>query len=257
MVAVPEESWLVYVSDADRVSRCVPASQPIGQPLETEGLRLVWNKAPSRFEGWTFAAIELGYLPDDYDDRMLPCAFWSPTVLYRAVSLREMAHILHSGSVRGGGNGFNGFDRRPFVFFSPSPSFRCIAQGDEVDRAAAQAVMEDHGAQAFAGKDGDARFKQLYLKARADLLASRDGAEFTSAVLRTRPISPGLHYSLEHGRTGMGEEDEYGLFPRQVVLSDIEEVLLVRDCEVVRSCALDEAAAALGPAIGVCATAKP
>lgn len=244
--ASSSDRWLVYVAEGGEVSRCVPDSQPIINPFETEGLRLVWDAAPSRLDGWTYAAIEHGCIPDDYDDGMKPCAFFQPTVLFRSVSLAEMAHIVHSGSVRGGGNGFNGFDRRPFVFFSPAPTPQCIFQGEEADRTAAHAVVAAHGEAAFAGKDGHVLFRELYLKERTALLAARQHAEFTSAVIRTRPVAPGLHYSIEHGRTGMSGEDEFGLFPKQVRLSDIDEVLLVKDGRVVHSCDVGEASLALG-----------
>lgn len=240
------ERWLVYVAEGGETSRCVPASQPIPDSLETEGLRLVWDGAPSRIEGWTYAVLRHGCLPDDYDDRMLPCAFFQPKVLFRSISLGEMADVVRSGAVRGGGNGFNGFDRRPFVFFSPAPTPRCIGQGEEIDRAAAHAVVDAHGKAAFEGKGGHDLFMGLYRGERARMAEERKGLEFTSAVIRTRAIAPGLHYSREHGSSGMGEEDEYGLFPGQVTLADIEEVLLVRDGNVVRSCDAVEASAALG-----------
>lgn len=246
MDANPEERWLVYVADGGEVSRCVPADQPIPDALETEGLRLVWDAAPSRLEGWSYAAIAHGCIPDDYDDRMKPCAFFRPTVLFRSVSLAEMDDIVRTGSVSGGGNGFNGFDRRPFVFFSPSPTERCIGQGEEVDRAAAQAVVKAHGTAPFEGKDGHETFMELYREERRRLAEELKDAEFTSAVIRTRAVAPGLHYSREHGSSGMGEEDEYALFPRQVKLPDVEEVLLVRNGRIVRSCAVPEACEALG-----------
>ncbi len=65
--------------------------------------------------------------------------------------------------------------------------------------------------------------------------ARRAELDVTSAVVETHPLRRGFHYSKAHGRSGMGEEDEYGLLPASVGLEDLARVHLVRRGEVVGS----------------------
>lgn len=229
-----EPTFAVYANH--EVSRCVPTDAHGERArLEAEGMSLFLEATATKIEGWALAATELSVIPDDYDDSMTPVACFEKRVLYRSVSPEELEDILLSGAVVGGGNGFNDFDRRPFVFFSPAPTENCIWQGEEVERAASvQVIREAGGPAAFEGPGGRDRFLALYRGRLSELRQARKEAEFTSAVIRTLPIGPSLHYSVEHGRTGMGGEDEYGLFPGQVKLEDVAEVMLVRNGKAFR-----------------------
>jgi hypothetical protein len=57
----------------------------------------------------------------------------------------------------------------------------------------------------------------------------------TSAVIVTKPLSGGLHYSASFGRSGF-QTDEYGFHPGQVKASDIEHVIFIKDGKRVASC---------------------
>lgn len=57
---------------------------------------------------------------------------------------------------------------------------------------------------------------------------------FTSAVIETRPIGHGYHYSGAHGESGFGDEDEFGFHPGSVAADDLVRIHLVKDRRVVR-----------------------
>lgn len=57
----------------------------------------------------------------------------------------------------------------------------------------------------------------------------------SSAILVTKPIDGGLHYSKEFGKSGF-QTDEYGFHPGQVKASDIDKVIFVKDGVRVASC---------------------
>jgi len=129
----------VFVKDGE--SRCLLDGREgptDALSLMENGWSLVWDNAPSPFEGWTFAAVEHDALPIDYDDTYFPCLINEPTPLYRAVSMDEMSHILETGAVKGGGNGFNGLETRRFVFFASALSDMTISQGEDTERQAAK-----------------------------------------------------------------------------------------------------------------------
>lgn len=71
---------------------------------------------------------------DGKNDPMTPRLMDSPRRLFRAVSLPELAAIVQSGVISGGGNGFNGFDGRPLVFFGPELTEALIWQGEDAER---------------------------------------------------------------------------------------------------------------------------
>lgn len=54
----------------------------------------------------------------------------------------------------------------------------------------------------------------------------------SSAIIQTKPISGGLHYSKSHGKSGM-QGDEYGFPSGKVTLNDIDKVYMVKDKKVV------------------------
>lgn len=63
----------------------------------------------------------------------------------------------------------------------------------------------------------------------------RESYPFTSAIVQTRPLSHGYHYSKAHGLSGMGDEDEYGFHPDSVSADDIDRIHLVRDSRIIRT----------------------
>jgi len=71
--------------------------------------------------------------------------------------------------------------------------------------------------------------------------ARNQESAFTSAVLQTRPISGGAHYSKQHGGSGMGPNDEYGFHPGDVTFDDIAKVYLVKNGKVVAELSPEQA----------------
>jgi hypothetical protein len=59
-------NWLVFTYG--NLSRTVPEGSADERLWRNEGYELVWDKAPSQFEGQAFAAINHGCMPDDYAD---------------------------------------------------------------------------------------------------------------------------------------------------------------------------------------------
>jgi hypothetical protein len=59
-----------------------------------------------------------------------------PRTLYRSVSLPELADILRTGRITGGGNRFNEADRRPLVLFADELDAYVIRQGEDTYRQA-------------------------------------------------------------------------------------------------------------------------
>jgi len=272
-------------------------------------------------EGWTLAAVGHGALPADYDNPLKARPITLPATLYRSVSLEELGHILETGAVRGGGNGFNGFDHRPFVFFSDRITPKVVSQGEDDERALAypyqgrvaevaaaelsylrelaviardrfEALKANPGSPKMARRiasiqqpvdwdsfpDGNSaayrdskwlgllpeeefsRRLQEFSRARAALRdelsenfrgkvserrAEKEALTFSSAVIETYPIGLGFHFSKSFGGSGMGEEDEYGLFPGQVRTGDIKAVLWVKNGIVVDETSCDAAAEVL------------
>jgi len=275
------------------------------------------GRVSDRAEGWALAAVAHGALPADYDNPLRARPITLPATLYRSVSLEELGHILETGSVRGGGNGFNGFDRRPFVFFADRITPKVIAQGEDDGRALAypyqgrmaeladaelrylrelatiardrfEALRANPGSPKMARRiasiqqpidwdsfpDGnsaayrDSKWLGLlpeeefsrrlrdFSSARARLRdeldenfhgkvserkAEKEALTFSSALIETKPIGLGFHFSKSFGGSGMGEEDEYGLFPGQVRIQDIKSVLWVKNGTVVDETSCDAA----------------
>lgn len=281
------------------------------------GWEIVWPDAPSQLEGWEWALRQYKAMPVDYDDSYQPNVINEPTVLFRSVSLEEMSHILETGAVMGGGNGFNDFETRPLVFFSPALTEKTVWQGEEAERQAthrlskhpinaefekAERELEEFwkdveyrakekvrelniereeegwpllmtepddwdkfrrpwGYNTFhdivgylknskkiferlndlddAVRDVRNRYLDLHRETTEEIARENKALTYSSAVIETVPITHGFHYSNSFGKSGMGEEDEYGLFPNQVTEDDIVRVHWVKENVVLRTTDLD------------------
>lgn len=226
------ERWLVFIEDGTRWGRasyCVQEGSDAVRLLTDEGYKLVCDNAATRFEGWTYAAIHHGCLPDDYEDRMMPGIIWDPLPLYRSVSIPELEGIVACGEIHGGQNTFNPGERRKFVFFAKEPTPQTIGQGEDATRLAEYLAYQSCLADDVDLSKGNEELKRRYLDILQDEKAMRQAADFSSVILKTIPIAVGMHYSRENGSTGMNGEDEFGLFPGQVKLADIVEVYWVKD----------------------------
>ena len=236
-----QSTFSVFIEDD--VSYCVRNGSPEFSHNVGCDRELIWDQAPSQLAGWTRAVIERKCLPQDYDDHMLPIAFSVPQKLFRSVSLLELVDIVQTGHVTGGGSKFNELEKRPFVFFSAVPTDQCLGQGWMRDRTAIHRVLQHFDETAYkSDKEANQAFKAMVRAEIAALDAVIDPLPYTHAVIETRPVGPGLHYSLEHGKTAMNGEDEFGLFPGQVTVDDIVAVHWAREFGLVGSCSLDEAA---------------
>lgn len=69
---------------------------------------------------------------------------------------------------------------------------------------------------------------------------AREKYPFTSAIVETRPISHGFHYSLAFGSSGMGDDDEFGFHKDSVRLDDIVRVHCVAGGRVLRTAKADD-----------------
>jgi len=225
------------------VSYCVPNGTAEFRYNVDCGRELFWDQAPSQLAGWTRAVIERGCLPQDYDDAMWPVAFYDRRKLYRSVSLHELVDIIETGEVRGGSSRFNELEKRPFVFFSAEPTEQCIGQGWVRERTAIHRVLQHFDVLAFDNDiEANKAFKTLVRTENDALRAIIEPLPYTHAVLETKPVGPGLHYSREHGATAMNGEDEFALFPGQVTSSDIAAVHWARKFELVDTTSLEQAA---------------
>lgn len=73
-----------------------------------------------------------------------------------------------------------------------------------------------------------------------NLKFQRDSLPYTSAVIETRPLTGGLHYSKSHGKSGFLDNDEYGFRSGEVTIHDITAVHLVKDRTIVKTVTVDE-----------------
>ncbi len=235
-----QSTFSVFIEDD--VSYCVLNGSPEHRHNVACDRELIWDRAPTQIAGWTRAVIERKCLPQDYDDHMWPVAFTTPQKLYRSVSLHELVDIIDTGLVIGGSSRFNELEKRPFVFFSSAPTEQCVGQGWVRERTAIHRVLQHFDEKTY---DNDRLANQAFkvlVRAEIDALsAGIDPLPFSHAVIETRPVGPGLHYSLEHGKTAMNGEDEYALFPGQVTVDDIVAVHWARKFALVGSCSLEEA----------------
>lgn len=233
-------NWLVFVNND--VSRTVPEGSDDVRLWQNEGYELVWGAAPSQFEGQAFAAINHGCMPDDYDDRLMPGLIWEPITLYRSVSIQELEGIVASGEIRGGGNLFNEFDPRPFVFFADKLNEQTIGQGERADRVAEYLAIKSCVDEGMTREEMGAAVRPRYLELYAEEREARERMTYSSCVIETVPVKTGFRYSCEDGgRTGMNGDNEYGLFPGQIKPDQIVALHWIKDREIVHSTSFEEA----------------
>ncbi|WP_315921082.1 hypothetical protein [Mesorhizobium sp. SP-1A] len=232
-------NWLVFIYGD--LSRTVPEGSDDVRLWQNEGYELVWDKAPSQFEGQAFAAINHGCMPDDYDDRLMPGLIWEPITLYRSVSIQELEAIVVAGDISGGGNLFNEFDPRPFVFFADKLNEQTIGQGERADRVAEYLAIKSCFDEGMTREEMAASVRPRYLDLYAEEREARERMTYTSCVMETTPMKIGFRYSCEDGgRTGMNGDNEYGLFPGQVKTDQIVALHWVKDREIVHQTTFDE-----------------
>lgn len=237
----PQPTFSVFIEDD--VSYCVLNGSAEFRHNVACGRELIWDQAPTQLAGWARAVIERGCLPQDYDDPMWPVAFSSPRKLYRSVSFHELVDIIETGEVRGGSSRFNELEKRPFVFFSSEPTEQCIGQGWVRERTAIHRVLQHFDVATYENdRLANEAFKTLVRAEISALNAIIDPLPHTHAVLETKPVGPGLHYSREHGSTAMNGEDEFALFPGQVTVGDIVAVHWARQFELAGTSSMEEAA---------------
>ncbi len=76
------------------------------------------------------------------------------------------------------------------------------------------------------------RYRNL-IRAEHDLIKARlVPLKVSSAVIVTKPIKGGIHYSKSFGKSGM-TQDEYGFESGQITLDDIDKILLVKKGQVI------------------------
>lgn len=76
------------------------------------------------------------------------------------------------------------------------------------------------------------KYREKYCSEFPRLKSEIQARRFTSAVIETYPITGGLHYSKQHGFSGMGNEDEYGFPSGAVTASDIHQIFWVKDGQI-------------------------
>jgi hypothetical protein len=82
-------------------------------------------------------------LRPDPSDWLKPRNMDETVVLYRSMSIAELADICSTGLIQGGGNRFNWFDARPYVFFGDELNDQLISQGEDLWRQARH-TMSNH-----------------------------------------------------------------------------------------------------------------
>lgn len=79
------------------------------------------------------------------DDPMSPTMMVEPKVLFRSVSIPELADIWLRGDIQGGKSDFNSFEHRSYVFFGDTFNAELISQGEEIARQVSHG-LKDHQA---------------------------------------------------------------------------------------------------------------
>lgn len=234
--------------------------------LQNNGYKLVWDSARTESEGYTYASRYHEAVREDYTDKHNPKPIANPVRLFRSVSIPELFDILETGSIAGDQNKFNAFDTRRWVFFTDHFTPLLIAQGEELERQVSRKLnsSELHKSYEAIAKEleklhhtGDFRnpftadskrrfelrdqlaevekeyreqfdFEQSVYKSWLEKLP------YTSAILETKPLRGGFHYSKNHGLSGMGDEDEFGFPPNAVKWSDITKVYLIKNKKIAK-----------------------
>lgn len=276
------------------------------------GWSVEWDSARTIEDGYRFAKERFDAEPA-YTDKYNPVRMTEPKVLYRSVSYPELLDIVRKKKIMGGGNRFNQFDGREWVFFGDDMTSNLIYQGEELARQVEMQLMDiplqkkyrristrlkeitteindlldelmvDHNKdRVAAGKPEmkrnedwdryaerrspelrkltteriklDAKQRELDQEYRAifrskydDHRSYIDTLPFSSAVLETRPLAGGWHYSKSHngGDTGF-DNDEYG-FPRgAITLKDITRIHLIKNRKVIDIITPDQLRSKLG-----------
>jgi hypothetical protein len=212
---------------------CVRNDNPEHAKHAWTGKKLLAADLPDPTAGWLFL-LEAGALLDGYTDRLNPIWLSTPTVLYRSMSLHELADIANSGIIKGNGHTWNDFEPRHLVFFSPEPTLQCLYQGTELDRLASVLTMQELTAELAPGCEiTRTAFLTRYKEHLAELEAVIPDMTYTAAAIETRPLTKGFHYSREHGSTGMNGEDEFGFIPGFLKLADVTKVHWMKGTEIV------------------------
>jgi hypothetical protein len=200
-------------------------------------------------------------------------------ILFRSVSPKELIDILDKSQVTGGLNRFNTFDHRREVFFGDAITEMLLGQGEEISRRA-ENMMQSHKIQEKyrAAQDefrtltseakekyvhfykyptavkkkidtADKSIKKITSSFRAILMLEikkereiNELRTFTSAVIETKPVGGGRHYSTKHngGSSGMGDDDEYGFESGVVKITDIAKIHLMLKKELIKTIFPDE-----------------
>lgn len=84
------------------------------------------------------------------------------------------------------------------------------------------------------------KYREVLYKKMDQEKAKHETMLYTYALIKTFPISGGLHYSDAHGASGMGEEDEYGFRSGQITMDDIDTITLYKNKEAIFSGKPDE-----------------
>jgi hypothetical protein len=172
---------------------------------------------------------------------LMPGLIWEPLTLYRSVSIQELEDIVASGEIRGGGNLFNGFDPRPFVFFADQLNEQTIGQGEQADRVADYLAIKSCIDEGMPLEEISVVGRPRFLKIYAEEREARDRMTYSSCVIETVPIKTGFRYSCENGgRTGMNGDNEYGLFPGQVKTDQVVALHWVKDGVIKHKTSIDE-----------------
>jgi hypothetical protein len=270
------------------------------------------NSCKPRIEQWVNEFLaQLGDeepLTEDYsfkpeEDTFSPRLMDEPKVLYRSVSLPELEDIFHRYAVVGGGNKFNDFEHRPWVFFADQITDQLIGQGEEIDRQASHMLRShsvhyeyrrlseqiqfwanfvkkrlnrlniefdeeyweglyhghnyhyfmkflgqiDNGRQKYADALDEIRrldnerselngvYRTAHKQMAQGLKLMQADRKATSAIIVTKPLKGGLHYSKEFGKSGF-QTDEYGFHSGQVKAHDLDQVIFVQHGHRVASC---------------------
>ncbi len=239
-VELDPELYSAILDEDFNYGYCVRNDDPAHAQHLWRGKKLLKHDFTDAMDAWLFLQ-EAGAALDGYSDRLNPIWLSTPTVLYRSLSLHELAEITETGVIRGSGNHWNFFEPRKLVFFSPQPTEACLWQGIEVDRLANVLAAKELPVDAIrTGKYDQDAFVARHRALMKELNEAFAEMTYTSAVIETKPVSNGLHYSREHGSTGMNGEDEFGFVPGFLKISDIATVHWVKDREMVASCSVDE-----------------
>jgi hypothetical protein len=130
--------WFVFSKDG--LARAIPEDEVDLKGMRTEGWTLEYDSARSAEKGLEWARDQKGLKPWDH---FLPRVMTEAKPLFRSVSLPELLDIAKTGKIMGGGNVFNEFDPRRYVFFGDQISDELIFQGADTERQA-QMLLKDH-----------------------------------------------------------------------------------------------------------------